>query len=292
MLRILLPTIVLVATLTISPSAATTVSGKVADTESLPVEGASITFTNEADASKSYSALTDADGMYRVLLDLVTDVDEVSELGIPETFQLLQNYPNPFNASTVIPYQLAETTHVRLAVYNTLGQPIHTLVDQLQPAGLHTVQWDGRTDQGRGVGAGVYIIWMETAQFTQSRKAVLVDGTVGREVVPRGRPSPKPTVPAQDRRDLYTVTITGDNIEPFTEAGISIRADTVLEFEVVRIQLLVVGGREVRISSQEDLDALSLTATDSKGATGTSTVTVTVCLYHGCVLDRLLIESV
>ena len=47
----------------------------------------------------------------------------------PERFELGANYPNPFNPSTIIPYQVPASMHVRLDVFNLLGQRIATLVD-------------------------------------------------------------------------------------------------------------------------------------------------------------------
>ena len=227
-----LPMCTVIGTLTINASANITVSGEVTDTVGHPVEGAHIKFTSESDTSKHYSDVTDADGMYHIMLAILTVVEGESVSPIPETFQLFPNYPNPFNPSTTIPYQLGVTGHVRLVVYNVLGQPIRTLVDQPQPAGLHTVQWNGSDDQGDGVAAGLYVIRMETAQFLQSKKAVLLDGMGGIGVF-RGPPSPKLAAPSRDRVDLYTVTITGDDIEPFSHVGIQV--GTTLDFQVVRI---------------------------------------------------------
>ena len=230
-----LPMCAIVGTLTINANASITVSGEVTDTDGLPVEGARITFTSESDTSRHYSDVTDTDGMYHIMLAMLTVVEEETVSSTPETFQLFQNYPNPFNPSTIIPYQLGETGHVRLLVYNMLGQPVRTLVDQVQPDGLHTAQWNGRDDQGDGVAAGLYIIRMETAQFVQSKKTVLLDGMGGIGAVSRGLPSSKLAAPSQDRVDLYTVTITGDDIEPFSHVGISVQAGTTLDFQVVRI---------------------------------------------------------
>jgi len=58
---------------------------------------------------------------------------------IPTTSGLDPNFPNPFNASTQIAYRLATSGLVRLEIYNVLGQPVHTLVNQFQLAGFYQV---------------------------------------------------------------------------------------------------------------------------------------------------------
>ncbi|GEM_PF-2749823 len=74
----------------------------------------------------------------------------------PTAFQLEQNYPNPFNPSTAISYQLPAVSRVRLEIYNLLGQKVRTLVDQQQPGGRYTVEWNGRDENGSEVSSGVY----------------------------------------------------------------------------------------------------------------------------------------
>jgi hypothetical protein len=56
---------------------------------------------------------------------------------IPQMFQLFQNYPNPFNPATTIMFEVPQEGHVRLAVYNILGQRVRSLVTQPLPAGRH-----------------------------------------------------------------------------------------------------------------------------------------------------------
>ena len=67
------------------------------------------------------------------------------------------NAPNPFNTSTWVAYRLAAPGHVRLEIYNMLGQQVRTLVDEFQAAGTYRVHWDARDRRGAAVAAGVYL---------------------------------------------------------------------------------------------------------------------------------------
>jgi len=69
-----------------------------------------------------------------------TSIDE--DESVPLHFTLSQNYPNPFNASTLISYSLDIPSHVKLDIFDLLGQHIETLVDEKQITGLHQVSWN------------------------------------------------------------------------------------------------------------------------------------------------------
>ena len=56
---------------------------------------------------------------------------------------LHQNYPNPFATSTRIMLELKEAAHVRLTVYNTLGQEVAVLADGPMAAATHTLEFSG-----------------------------------------------------------------------------------------------------------------------------------------------------
>ena len=80
-------------------------------------------------------------------------------LAVPSKFELLQNVPNPFNPATEIGYTVPEDRlplHATLKVYNILGQEVHTLLDQVQEAGYHTVTWAGTDSRGIPVSSGIY----------------------------------------------------------------------------------------------------------------------------------------
>jgi hypothetical protein len=93
---------------------------------------------------------------------------------LPKEFALSQNYPNPFNPSTTVGLALPKASHVRLVVYNTLGQKVATLVDGYMDAGHHTVVWEGRNDGGQQVASGVYFYRLDAGEFHQTRKMMLL----------------------------------------------------------------------------------------------------------------------
>jgi plastocyanin len=87
---------------------------------------------------------------------------------IPNQIELSQNYPNPFNAKTSIEYAIPFDSHVKIVVYNLLGQSIETLVNRDQTAGYHQVLWDAADAP-----TGVYFYRIEAAEFTVTRKMLL-----------------------------------------------------------------------------------------------------------------------
>jgi hypothetical protein len=91
------------------------------------------------------------------------------ENALPGKFSLGQNYPNPFNPSTTIAYDLPNDAHVRLTVYNTLGQEITTLVNDAQKAGHRTITWNGAA-----VASGVYYYRLEAGSFVNVKKLLLL----------------------------------------------------------------------------------------------------------------------
>jgi len=88
---------------------------------------------------------------------------------VPVSAELLQNYPNPFNPSTQIRFALPNASDVRLEVFNLVGQKVAVLVDEHMESGYHTVQWDAN-----GMPSGVYFYRITTANFSQTRKMLLV----------------------------------------------------------------------------------------------------------------------
>ncbi|MBC8377148.1 MAG: T9SS type A sorting domain-containing protein [FCB group bacterium] len=88
----------------------------------------------------------------------------------PNTTRLHAAYPNPFNPSVTIRYELDETMHTTITVYNLRGVRINTLVDENQTLGTHELQWTGLNVQGMQVEAGVYLVVLEEGGISQTQK--------------------------------------------------------------------------------------------------------------------------
>ncbi len=97
-------------------------------------------------------------------------------------------YPNPTSSSSVISMRLPNDCRVRVEVRDRTGAMVRTMVDRTQPAGNHTLQWDGTSDSAMPVRNGIYVLrWTITegdSVFTGCRRLLLdrvnVTNAVGR----------------------------------------------------------------------------------------------------------------
>jgi hypothetical protein len=97
------------------------------------------------------------------------------EQRFPPEFNLSANIPNPFRKITLIRFDLPQPAAVTLRIYDARGRSIKTLVDEsLKPAGRHTVYWDGVSDAGRSVAAGVYFYRIEAGNYAETRRMILL----------------------------------------------------------------------------------------------------------------------
>jgi len=87
----------------------------------------------------------------------------------PDSIELKQNYPNPFNPSTTIAFYIPNSSHVRVGVYNVVGQQVGMLIDDRLSAGDHNVSWNAID-----MPSGVYIVQLEVAGTVKTRKITLI----------------------------------------------------------------------------------------------------------------------
>ena len=106
---------------------------------------------------------------YENLGDTTTNVEDHSNLLIPNENHLLQNYPNPFNPNTKISFQLSMQSPVSIKVYDIIGNEISTLVNKEKPAGKYDVEFDGSQ-----LKSGVYFYQMIAGKIFQTKKMILI----------------------------------------------------------------------------------------------------------------------
>ena len=188
-------------------------SGRVRLSSGLPVAGAQVMLFDLADLRRGAvaQATTDENGQFALPLAALGGA-----FARPEGFVLGQNYPNPFNPSTIIPYELAEVAHVRLEVFNTLGQQIAKLVDGEQGAGAYRVRWNGTDASGRAVAAGVYIYRLMVGRTYQAGRMVLVDGQAG---VLGGGTQLEALSMAEARSSAYGLVVSGQGLTTHVDSN-------------------------------------------------------------------------
>ena len=100
---------------------------------------------------------------------VVTSLDEINKVIIPEKFSLSQNFPNPFNPSTKIQFTLSSQQNTTLKIYDILGNEIETLVSGIKPAGVYEVMLDATN-----LPSGVYFYKLQAGEFVGTKKMILL----------------------------------------------------------------------------------------------------------------------
>jgi uncharacterized protein (TIGR02145 family) len=210
--------------------------GVVTDTGSEPVENAQVKLIDMADANRTFSDYTDAQGRYTIEI-VDTYVDGIHTFN-PNDFYLFQNCPNPFNPSTVIAFEMPRPADIRIEIYNVLGQRIRTLFDGFYSERAGRIIWDATDDSGRGVPAGVYIYTLNAQGIRIRKKMLLIDGHSGEIDSPSaqqdGGGGRRPTALNKKMSDRYLFRITGNDILTYEQTNLEITTNTVLDVTVIR----------------------------------------------------------
>ncbi len=106
----------------------------------------------------------DFDGSYKYYT-----LEQLVEVGIPQTYDLSQNYPNPFNPTTKITYSVPADGFVNIAVFNVLGEKVTNIVNSLQKAGSYEVTFDATN-----FASGMYLYRMESGDFVSVKKMMIL----------------------------------------------------------------------------------------------------------------------
>ncbi|MBV6444728.1 MAG: hypothetical protein IFNCLDLE_00991 [Ignavibacteriaceae bacterium] len=113
-------------------------------------------------------------GVVKGVSDISTGINvEETPAVLNNSFALKQNYPNPFNPETKIgfsvPNRNGNSSFVKLAVYDVIGNEIAVLVNDERAPGEHVVSFDATNLPG-----GIYFCRMEADGFNATTKLVLL----------------------------------------------------------------------------------------------------------------------
>ncbi|MCL2064557.1 MAG: S8 family serine peptidase [Candidatus Cloacimonetes bacterium] len=101
-------------------------------------------------------------------------VSEKDDSSLPLVTELLSNFPNPFNPETTISFNIAEESIVSIDIFNIRGQRVRRLYEGFSERGTHAVVWNGRDDNGRDLGSGLYFYQLVAGEIVQTRRMVLL----------------------------------------------------------------------------------------------------------------------
>ena len=73
-----------------------------------------------------------------------------------------KSYPNPFNSEITLEYSLAQAGHVKFEIFNVRGQKVAEVVASNNLSGTNTFTWNGKSDSGKPVLAGIYFCRIRT----------------------------------------------------------------------------------------------------------------------------------
>jgi hypothetical protein len=184
--------------ITIGTQSVGTLTGVVRTSANIPIMGATV-------SAGSFNATTNASGVYSMQVSVgtyavtctaagfnpmtnenivitenqTTVCNFVMSTGIETEVEIVKtelkgNYPNPFNPETIISYDIKGQQPVRIEIYNTKGQLIRTLVNELKNNGHHTAVWNGRDDHGKSVASGIYHYRMQAGDYKANRRMMLL----------------------------------------------------------------------------------------------------------------------
>ena len=73
-----------------------------------------------------------------------------------------------------IKYEIFIDQFVKVTVHDVLGNTVNNLLKTRQTAGGKSLRWDATNNNGRQVPAGVYFYTIETKDFKQTKKMILL----------------------------------------------------------------------------------------------------------------------
>ena len=104
---------------------------------------------------------------------LPTLVPVIERNELPDQHTLYANYPNPFNPSTLIAFDIAVASYVKLEVLDIRGRVVEELISHQMTPGNYSVTWQAEP-KGSPADAGIYFYRLSTQNGDLVRKMTLL----------------------------------------------------------------------------------------------------------------------
>jgi hypothetical protein len=103
----------------------------------------------------------------------------------PQKFVMSNPYPNPCRPAATIRYTLpyrwesngwlnTASYKVKLVVYDARGRAVCELINRKQEPGHYKVVWRGRSDTGRRMASGFYVVRLEAGKYSSVKKIIVM----------------------------------------------------------------------------------------------------------------------
>jgi hypothetical protein len=106
-------------------------------------------------------------------VSIIVSVEE-GEVQLNNTDGLLQNNPNPFSSQTTIAYFVSKSCDVTLNIFDISGKLVKTIDEGNVNSGNHQVTWNGTDNHGKMLESGIYMVRLQTSEFTDSMKMFML----------------------------------------------------------------------------------------------------------------------
>ncbi|MEO8447130.1 MAG: M12 family metallo-peptidase [bacterium] len=119
----------------------------------------------------SYNGFDSAASASSFLITLVRTTVGINVISstVPDKFSLGNNYPNPFNPETNIKFDVANSTFVELAIYDSRGREINRLVNEILSPGSYEYSFNAGN-----LPSGVYFYRIKTSDFSDTKRMMLI----------------------------------------------------------------------------------------------------------------------
>jgi hypothetical protein len=93
----------------------------------------------------------------------------IKENIISHNFFVHQNFPNPFNPTTIISFELSNTSKIVLKVFDVLGREVATLLDEIKKPGSYSCDFDGSK-----LPSGIYFYRLNSDGYSEIKSMALI----------------------------------------------------------------------------------------------------------------------